>query len=85
VRLAALAPDIPAALAHLADAAVHFGDALAAAQRAPGSAGLVRLRASTGAPDDPRKCAVNHTEGSSSVVLACKEGEALFMSLTSGP
>ncbi len=53
MRLAALAPDIPAALAHLADAAVHFGDALAAAQRAPGGAGLVRLRASTGAPDDP--------------------------------
>ncbi len=53
MRLAALAPDIPAALAHLADAAVHFGDALAAAQKAPSSAGLVRLRALPGAPDVP--------------------------------
>lgn len=41
VRLAALAPDIPAALTQLQNAVVHFEDALAAVQRAPADAAAV--------------------------------------------
>ncbi len=42
MRLAALAPDISAALTQLQNAAVHFDDALAAVQHAPSNTAAVR-------------------------------------------